>query len=505
MCCSRGSAGVALPVLGGFAALAPWWLSQSSLVSDGSSGVVLASWSAQQSGGSSGGGNGGAVEGVVEASGDLTVTAPAGFDPLIGERYWLLSASSVVGRFDVVSAPALDGGKFLTVEHVAAGAGAVAGRAEMNLVVGTMTGDAPEAAAGPIARPSDAVVADVDGDGLLDLVMSVPDAAAPESAPGSVVILFNGGTDVNGDWLGFSSTQVITTGVGVYPSGVDVGELGVGGGVDIVVSNRGPLGDTADDTVTILFGDTPVAGSFRTLGMQEIVVGDAPTDVSLTDLDDDGVLDIGVPILDQASPTSQAKLFFNDGQPGSAPTIDVDPNDIPLVLPNTDRDIGSKPGDLTRFLDGYGALAFANPDDGSVTAVVNDGSDPRDGFVVETTVSVGAGPLELVLEDVNGDGLAEIVTVNGAGTAVSVIENRTRAGGALDLATPVSIDAAAVALSVRPVSGDGGAGVDLSEILEAVGGQPTRTVRVLQTPTSGGRLVVVSASDAGSEALSPNQ
>jgi hypothetical protein len=146
-------------------------------------------------------------------------------------------------------------------------------------------------------------------------------------------------------------------------------------------------------------------------------------------------------------------------------------------------------------------LAFANTQAGSVTAVANDGSDPRDGFVVAATVPVGAEPRELVVEDLDNDGLAEIVSVNDAGNSVSVIVNRTQAGGALDLAPPVSIDADTVDRSPRSISAgdyDDDGDVDLSLVLDGVGDQPTRVVRVLRNDLSGGQIALVNALEAES-------
>jgi|GEM_PF-5658471 len=95
-----------------------------------------------------------------------------------------------------------------------------------------ITGDADfgdPATTGISGLPEDGELADINGDGFKDLVLSVPSDIP--SATGNILILYNNGTDALGEWLGFSGTiQQIP--VGMEPAGLATGDMDNDGDID---------------------------------------------------------------------------------------------------------------------------------------------------------------------------------------------------------------------------------------------------------------------------------
>ena len=96
--------------------------------------------------------------------------------------------------------------------------------------------------------PKDVELGDIDGDGFIDIVMSVPDTNDDVSDTDDVIIIYNGGT-TNGSWNGFTggTNQIF---VGNSPGGLTVGDFDDDGDVDIAVVN------TLDDTVSLCENET---------------------------------------------------------------------------------------------------------------------------------------------------------------------------------------------------------------------------------------------------------
>ena len=139
--------------------------------------------------------------------------------------------------------------------------------------------------------PKDAVLADIDGDDLDDIVLSMPDEINGNGDTDDVIILFNGGV-TGGVWNGFTggSQQVI---VGDKPGGLAVGDFDEDGDIDIAVAN------TNDDTISLLKNETTVRGQVTLT--ESIIAADyytddsvevKPTDVAVGNFSDSGHIDL---------------------------------------------------------------------------------------------------------------------------------------------------------------------------------------------------------------------
>jgi hypothetical protein len=120
----------------------------------------------------------------------------------------------------------------------------------------------------------DVATADIDADGLSDIVLAATDSAA----------LFYrnplGGFD-----------PVVLLPVGLRPQSVVVSDIDGNGRLDIITANAGnaPAGGTGGSGVTLLFQTAP--GVFT---RNDVAVADGARDVAVADLNDDGVPDLAV-------------------------------------------------------------------------------------------------------------------------------------------------------------------------------------------------------------------
>lgn len=120
---------------------------------------------------------------------------------------------------------------------------------------------------------NDVKAADLDGDKLPDLIVS-------NYTMNSIAVLKNNSTIGN---LSFASPQSFAT--GSFPSGIAIGDLDADGKVDLAVAN------SFSNTLSI-FKNTSVIGTISLSAKPEISSLDTPTDVTMSDIDGDGKLDV---------------------------------------------------------------------------------------------------------------------------------------------------------------------------------------------------------------------
>lgn len=128
------------------------------------------------------------------------------------------------------------------------------------------------------SMPEAAAAGDFDGDGAVDLAVTLPGPFESEEL-GDVAILFNDGTGVFG--------PPVILPVGVNPAGVAVGDLNGDGAPDIAVANQGISIETSSLGILINRGD----GTFH--DVIHLLTDGGPYAVALADLDGDGDLDFG--------------------------------------------------------------------------------------------------------------------------------------------------------------------------------------------------------------------
>ncbi len=234
----------------------------------------------------------------------------------------------------------------------------------------------------------------------------------------------------------------VTIGVGKGPRWISVADVNHDGHADILVAND------EGETVSVLLGDGK--GQFREAAGSPIAAGHLPNDIAVADMNGDGNLDLV--IANHQSP--YVRILLGDGKggfrlaPGSP--VDVHSNPHPhgvavadfngdgkpdvvtdswganqielllgdgkggLVTPGRFFPVGRRPYERLRSADfnhdGLPDVVTTNLDDGTVTILLGDGkgsfrSAPGSPF------AAGGKPWQVFVDDVDGDGKADLVII----------------------------------------------------------------------------------------------
>ena len=226
----------------------------------------------------------------------------------------------------------------------------------------------------------EATAADLDGDGDLDLVATTARGGIPDN----LSVAMNGGSGNFG-----LATVVI---VGGTPKAVAVGDMDGDGDLDLLT------GDSYSGRVTIRLNDgsggfgtsllMPVAGSTSIGYVKDLEVGD---------VDGDGDLDVAVISIG----SSDVTICFNNGATGfsgsTVATAGFRPQDISLADLDGDSDLD---------------LAVANGQDATVAVRMNNGAG---GFAGGVTLPIAYNTQQVHVGDVDGDGDLDLLVANDNG------------------------------------------------------------------------------------------
>ena len=252
----------------------------------------------------------------------------------------------------------------------------------------------------PSSRPAETVVADLNGDGNLDIVV------ADKGQSNVSVMLGNGGGGFAAavdyptypdDYPGWDGLSYLV----LEPHSVSVGDIGSDGSVDIVVAN------SADGTISVLHGngngtfsapDWYAWGGAGAGDMRQVVTGNLDGDV-------DGIDEIMA-----AAPLQGAVFIYHAAANGVLTSRDV-------------VTVGGSPEALaTGDFDGDGQLdlAVANFSGGSVNILLGD-STAGDGFADPVNYPVLNGPHSVVAGQFNGDAFTDLAVANWSSNRFSVL------------------------------------------------------------------------------------
>jgi hypothetical protein len=259
------------------------------------------------------------------------------------------------------------------------------------------------------ADPYGLAVGDVDGDGDLDLVTA-------NASTGTVSVRLNGG-DATGSNSGvFSGTQEVA--VGSQPQNVVLADVDNDGDLDLLTANY------ASNTVSVRLNGGNASGSNTGIftGTQNVRVNSNPTSLATGDIDGDGDLDFIAATaslvsvgLNGSNATGSGTGVFSSGQSvvvtgtsGGVALGDVDADgDLDLVA--SDKSVASPATNNTVSVRLNGGNAR-----GSNSGIFSGGYNPE----------VGMQPQSLALGDVDGDGDLDLLATNYASGTVSVRLNQ---------------------------------------------------------------------------------
>ncbi len=261
---------------------------------------------------------------------------------------------------------------------------------DVTLLLGDGSGDFTEAANSPFnvgGGPVSVVVSDLNEDGKMDIV------TANYFTNNETILLGDGSGD-------FTEATNSPFDVGVGPVSVFISDLNKDGNMDIVSANN----DSAD--VTILLGDG--SGDFTEAANSPFSVGDEPYSVVVSDLNEDGNMDI----VSANIGSHDVTLLLGDGTSGF-----TEATSSPFSVGDSPRSVSVS--DLND--DGNMDIVAVNMHGADVTLLLGDGTSA---FMeaANSPFSVGKSPESICISDVNGDGHFEIITANCGSNDVSVVE-----------------------------------------------------------------------------------
>ena len=308
--------------------------------------------------------------------------------------------------------------------------------------------------------PNSVAIADVDGDGIPDLLVATTADQGNVQNPGFANVILG-----NHSSPGTFHTGVHYPTTGNNPSSMAVADLIRFGSLDLVVANF-----AAGSVSVFMHGASP--GTYQTA--VSVTSGGQPNQVLIGDINGDGKPDL---VLADASATGGAIVLFQDpANPGQflAPTkLPINANSAAAVA------IGDLNGDGAPDI--VAATFDANGNNGAVY-IFYQNATTRGTFLSPVTFPAGAQPQAVRSADVNADGLPDIVVANfgpgvgGTGSAgVSVLLQDAAHPGSFLAPVTYATQPRAIDVAVADVNGDGKP--DL--VVANLGPAPTGSVSVL--------------------------
>lgn len=268
--------------------------------------------------------------------------------------------------------------------------------------------------------PSAVVVADFNGDKL-------PDLAVANLEDSTITVLLGNGSG------SFTAATGSPMAAGFFPYALAVGDFNNDGIPDLVAA------DTNGNCVTVLVGAgsgqfTPAAGS-------PFAVGNSPVSVAVADFNGDGIEDLAV----ANSGDGTVTVLLGNGAAGFTAA-----SGSPITIGGTPDFLAV--ADFNR--DGAADIAVVNLDSNTVSVLLGNGLGGFNG-AAGSPFAVGNGPYGVVAADFNGDGIADIASVNVFDNTVTVLLGNGSGGFTAASGSPFAVGPSPTALTVGDFNGDG--------------------------------------------------
>jgi VCBS repeat protein/FG-GAP repeat protein len=315
---------------------------------------------------------------------------------------------------------------------------------------------------GSVYVPNSVAVADVNGDGIPDLLVATTVDQGGGNNPG-IAAVYLGNSASPGSYQQGASYPT----TGTDPSGIAVLNLSStsGTGTDLVVSSFG------SGTATIFLHDPANAGKY--LAGTTLTTGGQPNQVVSADINGDGVPDL---VFADLSTSGNAVVVLQDAtHPGQFLA--------PLNLPTAAMTPSVAAADLNGdgMIDVIAVDFDSNGNNGQATIFFQNPANPGT-FQQPVNFPAGAQPQAVRIADVNGDGLPDLVVANrgpgsdgtGAPGVSVLLQDATHPGSFLP---PVTYSTPWGAIDVAVGDLDGNGKPDL--VVASLGPAPTGAVSVL--------------------------
>lgn len=260
------------------------------------------------------------------------------------------------------------------------------------------------------ASPNDIVLADIDEDGLKDIVISCGSSAA------AVQIFFNQGSGN----FSTATNLPLDSNFENIPYMLKVADIDGDNHLDILTTNAG------SGRLSIRKGN----GNGTFAAPIEVVVGDSPSGIGIGDFNRDSKKDIIV----LNAGTNDLTLVTNLGNMTFDASQSFATGGNPLVVSVQDFN-----------KDGWDDYAVLNSGSSSVTVYLN---DKLGGFYEKANLVTGAGPTGMDVKDIDRDGNFDIVASNGTDSTVNVyFGDGTGLFDSSTLPIPVTLNPSAITLA----------------------------------------------------------